>query len=101
MIEKIAGYGSQLADSLLFFAVGFVLGLAQSKAARERDFGVMLGKSVCVGGIAMAAGTVLIWVPDLSFTGLVGVAAMLGSMGNAGLERLLMRIVEIRHGGQP
>jgi len=101
MIEKIAGYWSQLADSLLFFTVGLLLGWAQSKAARETDIGVIVGKSVCIGGIAMAAGTVLIWVPDLPLTGLIGVAAMLGSLGNAGLERLLMRIVEVRNGGQP
>lgn len=100
MIEKIAGYGSQLADSLLFFAVGVLIGWGQSKLARERDTGVVIGKSVCIGGIAMAAGTVLIWVPDLPMTGLIGVAAMLGSLGNAGLERLLMRILETRGGGQ-
>lgn len=100
MIEKVVGYWSQLADALLFFGIGVVIGWGQSKWAREKDAGVIVGRSVCVGGMAMAAGAVLIWVPELSLTGQIGVAAILGSLGTSGLERVLMRLVEIRNGGR-
>lgn len=98
MIEKIAGYWSQLVDSLLLFAFGLILGWAQSKAAKEQDKGVIIGRAVCVGALTMAAGTVLIWEPDLSLTGLFGVAGLLGSLGTVGLERLLMRVANGRGG---
>lgn len=100
MLEKIAGYGPQLADTLLLLAIGVLLGWGQAKYSKEQDTGVIIGKAICVGGLSMAAGTVLIWVPNLPLTGLIGVAAMLGTIGNAGLERLLMRIVEIRSGAR-
>lgn len=98
MVEKIADIWWRLTDSLLLFAFGIILGWAQSKVAREKDKGVIVGRSVCVGALAMAAGTVLIWVPDLPLTGLFGVAGMLGSLGTVGLERLLMRVVNTRIG---
>jgi len=98
MIEKIAEIWWRLTDSLLLFAFGLILGWAQSMVAKEKDKGVIIGRAVCVGALAMAAGTVLIWVPDLPLTGLFGVAGMLGSLGTVGLERLLMRVANARGG---
>lgn len=98
MIEKIAGYWGQLADSLLFFTIGMVIGYGQSRAARELDNGVMFGRAISVGGLSMAAGMVVIWIPDLPLVGQIGIAAALGSLGTAGIERVLMRVLEMKSG---
>jgi len=57
---------------------------------------VVIGRAICTGGVAMSAGAVLVWVPELSILGQVGVAAALASLGTAGLERLLGRVLEGR-----
>ena len=44
----------------------------------------------------MAAGAVLVWVPDLPLIGQVGVAAVLASLGTSGLERLFQRLLQGR-----
>jgi len=56
----------------------------------------VIGRAICTGGVAMSAGAVLVWVPELSILGQVGVAAALASLGTAGLERLLGRVLEGR-----
>ena len=48
------------------------------------------------GGLAMAAGVVLVWVPELSMVGQIGVAAGLASLGTSGLERAFQRVIEAR-----
>lgn len=103
MPERVVGFVAQfysdVRDALLFAAIGIILGWAQSKAQREKDTGVVIGRSICVGGMAMAAGTVLIWVPQLPIVGQIGVAALLASLGTSGLERMLLRIIEAKTGG--
>lgn len=96
MIEKIAGYWSQVADSLLFFAIGLALGYGQALAAREQDKWVAAGRAITVGGLAMAAGMVLIWVPALPLVGQIGIAAALASLGTTRLERILTRFIEAK-----
>jgi len=99
VVGLIAQFYSDVRDALLFAVIGAILGYGQSKAEREKDNGVIVGRSICVAGLAMAAGVVLIWEPNLSIIGQIGVAAGLGSLGNAGLERLAQRIIKVKFGG--
>lgn len=103
MPDRVVGFFAQfysdIREALLFAVIGLVLGWGQSKAQREKDTGVVVGRSICVAGMAMAAGTVLIWVPQLPIVGQIGVASLLASLGTSGLERMLMRIVDIKTGG--
>lgn len=46
----------------------------------------------------MAAGAVLVWVPDVPMLGQIGVAAALASLGTSGLERLFQRLIAGRAG---
>jgi len=46
----------------------------------------------------MAAGAVLVWVPDLPLLGQIGIAASLASLGASGLERLFQRAIAGRAG---
>lgn len=101
MIEKLAEVGRHLQDhlasSFLFLMVGVTIGLGQLLAGNERlTLRLLVGRALSTGGLAMAAGVVLVWVPELSMVGQIGVAAGLASLGTSGLERAFQRVIEAR-----
>lgn len=101
MIEKLAEVGrhwhDQLASSILFSLVGISIGIGQLMASNERiTLRLLLGRALSTGGLAMAAGVALIWVPELPMVGQIGVAAGLASLGTSGLERTFQRALEAR-----
>ena len=101
MIEKLAEVGrhwqDHLASSFLFLMVGVTIGLGQLLAGNERlTLRLLVGRALSTGGLAMAAGVVLVWVPELSMVGQIGVAAGLASLGTSGLERAFQRVIEAR-----
>ena len=101
MIEKLAEVGrhwqDHLASSFLFSMVGVTIGLGQLLAGNERlTLRLLVGRALSTGGLAMAAGVVLVWVPELSMVGQIGVAAGLASLGTSGLEHAFQRVIEAR-----
>lgn len=99
MPEKIVGYLEQVANALLFSLVGISIGLGQLLASGEvLTARIIVGRALSTGGIAMAAGAVLVWVPDVPMLGLFGVAAALASLGTSGLERFFQRLISGRNG---
>lgn len=96
--ELIRHWGDLFAASLIFLIVGIAIGIGQLMSSNERVTSrLLLGRSLSTGGLAMAAGVVLVWVPDLSMVGQIGVAAGLASLGVSGLERLFQRAIEGRN----
>lgn len=99
MPEKIVGYLEQVANALLFALVGILVGLGQLLASEEAlTMRLVIGRALSIGGLAMAAGVVLVWMPDAPMLGLYGVAAALASLGTSGLERLFQRLISGRSG---
>lgn len=99
MPEKVIGYLEQIGNALLFALVGISIGLGQLLASGEvLTARIIVGRALSTGGIAMAAGTVLVWVPDVPMLGQIGVAAALASLGTSGLERLFQRLIAGRAG---
>ncbi len=101
MLEKLSEVGrhgyEQFSSSFVFMLVGIVIGLGQLLSSNERlTTRLLLGRALSTGGLAMAAGVVLVWVPDLSMPGQLGVAAGLASLGTSGLERVFQRAIEAR-----
>ena len=101
MLEKSAEilrhWHDQLASSILFALVGIIIGLGQLLTGTERlTVRLLVGRALSTGGLAMAAGVVLVWVPELSMVGQIGVAAGLASLGTSGLERAFQRAIEAR-----
>lgn len=101
MLERLSEVGrywyDQFASSLMFALVGIVIGFGQLLSGSERlTFRLLLGRALSTGGLAMAAGVVLVWVPELSMAGQMGVAAGLASLGTSGLERAFQRALESR-----
>ncbi|HOT98580.1 MAG TPA: hypothetical protein PKZ83_15735 [bacterium] len=99
MPEKVIGYLEQIGNALLFSLVGISIGLGQLLASGEAlTARIIIGRALSTGGIAMAAGAVLVWVPDVPMLGQIGVAAALASLGTSGLERLFQRLIAGRAG---
>lgn len=95
--EGIRHWHDQFAGSLIFSIIGITIGLGQLMASNERiTLRLLLGRSLSTGGLAMAAGIVLVWVPELPMVGQIGVAAGLASLGTSGLERAFQRVIEAR-----
>lgn len=99
MPEKLLSWWEQIANALLFGLVGISIGVGQLLASNEvLTWRIVIGRALSTGGIAMASGAALVWVPDLPLLGQIGVAAALASLGTSGLERLFQRFLQGRAG---
>lgn len=99
LIEAAASWGDQLKQALLFSFIGISIGMGQLLASQERlTPRIIIGRALSTGGLAMAAGLVLVWVPDLPLIGQMGVAAALASLGTSGLEKAFQRVLAARVG---
>lgn len=99
MANRIIGFVEQIATSMLFAVVGVTIGVGQLLVGDEvLTWRIIIGRSLSTGGIAMAAGTVLVWVPDLPLIGQIGVAAAMASLGTSGLEKVFQRMLAGRGG---
>jgi hypothetical protein len=98
MIEKGSGIPDlmeALSTSALFASVGMAIGIGRLMNSGETlTWRLLVGRALSTAGIAMAAGAVLVWVPNLPLLGQIGIAAGLASLGTAGLERLFSRAVD-------
>lgn len=94
IIETASHWREQLSSAALFAVVGIAIGLGQLLASNERlTLRIIVGRAMSTGGLAMAAGVVLIWVPGLPLAGQIGFAAALASLGTSGLERVFQRAI--------
>lgn len=99
MPDKFVAWYEQIAQALLFSLVGISIGLGQLLASGEvLTPRIVIGRALSTGGIAMASGAVLVWIPELPLLGQIGIAAALASLGTSGLERLFQRVVQGRAG---
>lgn len=81
-----------LMTSALFAMIGVSIGVGRLLLSEELiSARLLIGRAISTGGIAMAAGAVLVWVPSLPLLGQIGIAAGLASLGTSGLERLFAR----------
>jgi hypothetical protein len=91
-------------DALLtsagFFLLGAMIGLAQLCGSQEpKSWRLAIARAVTVGGLSVAAGSILIWLPETPLLGQIGLAAALASLGTSGLERLIVRFLDRNAGG--
>lgn len=99
MPERFVAWYEQIAQAALFGLIGLSIGLGQLLASGEvLTWRIVIGRALSTGGIAMAAGAVLVWVPELPLLGQMGVAAGLASLGTSGLEKMFQRLVQGRAG---
>jgi hypothetical protein len=94
LLSVLLGYGEQIALSVIFALVGMVVGLGQLFASQEMlTTRIIVGRALSSGGLGTVAGVVVVWIPDLSFAGQIGVAAGIASLGTSALERVFQRVI--------
>lgn len=97
IVQVVSDWRDHVAHALLFSIIGISIGLGQLLASPERlTTRIIIGRALSTGGLSMAAGLVLVWVPDLPLIGQIGVAAALASLGTSGLERMFQRLLQGR-----
>jgi len=77
--------------------VGALIGLGQLLGSGEVLTGkIILGRALSSGGLGVAAGSVLIWIPDIDPIALAGAAAVAASLGTSFLERVTQRLLGVK-----
>jgi len=84
-----------LGHPLLWLAgAGLVTGLGNLLASDEKlTWRIVVGRAISSAGLGAAAGTALLWVPDMPMVAMVGLSCTVASLGTSGLERLIQKAV--------
>lgn len=89
----IAEWWQTFFQALAFTGIGVLIALGQILQVKEPiTLKVALGRCITTGGIALVAGATLTLFPAIPFIAQIGIAAMLASLGNSGLEVLIQRL---------
>lgn len=96
LIDRIMERAPEVFDALLWPSVLFVVaalaGLGQLIYSREPvTLRLAIGRAVSCGGMGVGAAALLLHDPETTLTALVGVAAVLGSLGTSVVENLIIR----------
>lgn len=90
--SQLAAYeGIPIWKLLLGLAIGgAVLGLGRLLASQEKlSARLVVGRSVVAGGLAVGAGAILTFIPNLSLLAVCGLAAVSAVLGEQFLERII------------
>src|SRR5689334_14502737 len=99
MPERFSSWFDTLIHSSLFVSIGIAIGLGQLLASQEKlTARIVWGRALSTGGISMASGLALVWIPDMPMIAQFGLAAAIASLGTSGLERLFQRWVGMTRG---
>lgn len=94
LIASLASYGEQIAQATIFALVGMMVGIGQLLASQEMlTTRIVVGRALSTGGLGTVAGVVVVWIPELSFAGQIGIAAAVASLGTSALERVFQRLI--------
>ena len=94
LIANLAAYGEQIAQATIFALVGMMVGIGQLLASQEvLTTRIIVGRALSTGGLGTVAGVVVVWIPELSFAGQIGIAAAVASLGTSALERVFQRVI--------
>jgi hypothetical protein len=89
----ISDWWQTVAQACAFAGVGVLIALGQILQTKDPiTWKVAIGRCITTGGIALVAGATLTLFPGIPFIAQIGIAAMLASLGNSGLELLIHRL---------
>ncbi|AMR79462.1 hypothetical protein [Cupriavidus nantongensis] len=81
---------------LLLTGMGIIIGLGKLLASNERfTWRLAIGRSIISAGLAVAAGSLLAFIPGLSQMALLGLAAASAVLG----EQFLEKVIHLKAGG--
>lgn len=82
-----------IAQACAFAGIGVLIALGQILQTKDLiTWKVAVGRCITTGGISLVAGAALTFFPNIPFIAQIGIAAMLASLGNSGLEMLIQRM---------
>ena len=95
-MSRVASKMDKTEQTVIIAAVmGAIIGIGQlllsSDPLKPR---AAVGRAIVSAGISVSAFTVLAWIPDAPAPLLVGVSALLASLGTSGLTLLAHRLVD-------
>lgn len=94
ILATLAQYGESIMQATIFAMVGMSVGLGQLLASQELlTARIIVGRALSTGGLGTVAGVIVVWIPELSFAGQIGVAAAAASLGTSALERIFQRVI--------
>ena len=80
--------------------VGASIGIGQLLTSKDVITArIAIGRAIISGGLGLCAGSLLTLFKELPLPALVGVAAVVTSLGTSAIERLFQRIIDGRGGG--
>lgn len=75
---------------------GLIVGLGQVLASEEAlTARLVIGRALSTVGLSLVAGLILIQIPDASLPVIIGLSALIASLGTSGLERILQHYLGI------
>lgn len=78
----------------IFFLIGFLIGLGDALQQGKESVSQAVGGAIVMGGMAMAAGIIVIWIPNVPFIAQLGISGFLGSIGLSTIRRIVRRRLE-------
>jgi hypothetical protein len=92
-VAALAEWWQTIMQALAFAGIGVLIALGQILQTKDPiTWKAAIGRCITTGGIALVAGATLTLFPGLPFIAQIGIAAMLASLGNSGLEMLIHRM---------
>lgn len=92
LMDKLAEMADVLAWPFVLFWVGALISIGHLFASDSPlTWRMVVGRAITTGGLAMGASAVLLPFPDATMLVVVGVGAIFGTLGTAGLERIAVR----------
>lgn len=93
LASQLAEWWQTIMQALAFSGIGVLIALGQILQTKDPiTLKVAIGRCITTGGIALVAGATLTLFPGIPFIAQIGIAAMLASLGNSGLELLIHRL---------
>lgn len=75
---------------------GLLIGLGQVLVSEEKlTARIVIGRALSTVGLSLVAGLILIRIPDASLPVIIGLSALLASLGTSGLERFIQHYLGI------
>ncbi|WP_018868270.1 MULTISPECIES: hypothetical protein [unclassified Thioalkalivibrio] len=88
MQEKLSSLEAIIGMAL----TGLIIGLGQVLASEEKITPrIIIGRALSSMGLALVAGIVLIQIPDIHILALIGLSALIASLGTSALEKLFQK----------
>lgn len=76
---------------------GLLIGLGQILNSNEKiTTRLVIGRAMSSTGLSLVAGLMLIQLPNLGLIPLIGLSALIASLGTSALERLLQHVLGIK-----